>query len=483
MAAPRFLNRSDELGMLESRWNTGNAEFFVLYGRRRVGKTDLLDRFSEGKKALYFEATASKEVDHLADISALLAVLTGDPVLAQQSLTNWDAVLAAIGREAKQGPLLVVLDEFQHIARETRDIGTRLNGFWRRSGRSSELFLVLSGSDVSFFEKDVMGYSGATYGRRTGSYRLEPFRPRDVRLFLPGWDPRDLVRAYAVFGGVPYYLDSLSEKRSLAENIWASVLAPGALLREEPSFIFSQEGRIRESRPYFTALRAIAAGRSKHSEIAQRVADGDTSATSGVLETLQEMRLVRREHRVTVTNPERSKISRYVIEDPFLRFWFRFVLPFSSRLRTGESARRHLRDLVMPSLDEFVSAPAFEEVCQGWLAEELDAAAAGRWWGKLRETTPGGPRSVDAEADVVAVDSEGAVLAIGSCKWTRGSHGDAERKKLERIADEICVRGEKPRLFFFSRSGFGSRLKALSEAEPDRYRLVSVEELYGGDRD
>lgn len=478
MHAP-FLDRTDELEMLERRWRGGKAELFVLYGRRRVGKSELLSRFLRDKRGLYFEATPGKEVDHLEDISALLAELTGDPVLAEQPLTGWRAVLAAIARDAREnGPLAVVLDEFQYLARETPDIGSRLNSFWRSEGRKLPLFLVLSGSDVSFFRRDVMGYSATTYGRRTGSYSLEPFRPRDVRLFVPEWSPEDWVRTYAVFGGMPYYLDAIDPSAPLAENILDVILVPGALLHEEPGFLFSQEGRIRDSRPYFTTLRAIAAGRTKHSEIAQRVAGGDTSAASGYLEALQEMGLVRKEHPVTVANPERSKTSRYAIADPFLRFWFRFVLPHAARLRTAQSARRHLDGYVIPRLNRFASAPAFEEVCQGWLAARLEAAAVGRWWGKVAEPTPEGLRSVDREVDVVAVDADGRVLALGSCKWSKERVGDAERMKLERLIPEVCARGEQPALYFFSRQGFDRSLEEAAKRDPDRCRLVPIADLY-----
>lgn len=465
--------------MLQRRWREGSGEFFVLYGRRRVGKTELLDTFMAGKRGLFFEATASKEVDHLEDISALLADLTQDPVLAEQSLTSWAAVLAALTREVSEnGQLLVVLDEFQYVARETADIGTRINNFWRKQGRDLPLFLVLSGSDVSFFESEIMGYTASTYGRRTGSHRLEPFSPRDIRLFAPSWEPRDLVRLYATLGGMPYYLDAIDEAVSLAENLLSKVLTPGALLRDEPSFLFSQEGRIRDSRPYFTALRAIANGRTKNSEIAERVAGGDTSNTTAYLETLGEMGLIRKEHPVTVSNPDRSKISRYAIRDPFLRFWFKFVNPFAGRLRTAAAARSHLDSYLLPRLDQFVSAPAFEEICQEWLADETSAAATGRWWGKIREQTGDGPRSIDREADAVAIDADGSILALGSCKWTNGPQGDDERRKLESVAEEICGKGEEPSYYFFSREGFGESLIEASRINPRRYRLVSVEELY-----
>ncbi len=475
-----FLNRSDELEMLASRWDRGGQEVFVLWGRRRVGKTDLLAHFAEGKRALYFEATAGKEVDHLDDVSGLLAELSGDPVLAEQPLNSWPAVLAAVARDVSQhGQLLLVLDEFQYVARETPEVGSLINRWLRRQVQDAPLFLVFSGSDVSFFQKEIMGYSGSMYGRRTGSHLLAPFGASDVRLFVPEWSPEDIVRTYGVFGGMPYYLSAIDPDTDLEENIYQAVLAPGAVLRDEPTFLFSQEGRIRDSRPYFSILRALAAGRTKNSEVAARVTSGDSSAATQLLDTLLEMGLVRKEFPVTVPNPERSKQSRYVIDDPFLRFWFRFVMPHQARLRTTETARRHLDAYILPRLDEFVSLSGFESFCRRWLLrEEADAAAVGRWWGKVREATSEGPRSVDREADIMAIDGEGHVIALGSCKWTNHPHGDAERMKLERIAQKVCRDGENPVYYFFSRCGFTADLESASGRDAARCRLVTVDDLF-----
>lgn len=474
-----FFNRTDETGMLERRWKRGQTEVFVLWGRRRVGKTALLAHFAEGKRALYFEATASKAVDHLEDLSGLLAELTRDPVLAEQGLTNWPAALAAITRDVEaNGQLLVVLDEFQYVARETPDIGSQLNRWLREQITDKPLYLVLSGSDVSFFENDIMGYSASTYGRRTGSHRLEPFRAADVSLFVPDWTPEDTVRTFGVFGGMPYYLGALDPRQDLATNIYDAILTPGAVLRDEPTFLFNQEGRTRDSRPYLSTLRALAAGQDRNNQVASRVTDGDSSAAAALLDTLQEMKLVRKDFPVTVPNIERSKQSRYVIDDPFLRFWFRFVMPHQGRLRTAETARRHLQSYVLPRLDEFVSISGFEEFCQQWLLDaEVEAAAVGRWWGKIREQTPDGPRSVDREADVVAIDGEGRVLALGSCKWTNEPQGDGERKKLERIATEICHHDEEPVYYFFSRNRATSGLEEVAGRQPDRYRLIDLDQL------
>lgn len=473
-----FFNRTDELAALTERAESPRAEFVVLYGRRRVGKTELILRFAEGRRALFFEATSGTEADHLEDVSRALAETTGRELFAAQPLTSWHAFFAAVEEELANGPLVVALDEFQFVARETRDIGSRINRFWRANKDDPNLFLIVSGSDVSFFEKQVVGYAATTYGRRTGSLRLLPFPATELRHFLTGWAPEDVVRAYAVFGGVPYYLDALDPDAPLADNVERVVLRPDALLRDEPRFLLGQHSELRDERVYFSILRALAAGRTRRGEIADRVGrSGD--ATGQLLDRLIEMGLVRRVHPVTVANPERSRTVRFAIDDPFLRFWFTFVHPFEGRLHSRAGARDHLERHVLPRLDEFVSRPAFEQVCQAWLRRNVpDAAAAGWWWGSVHEPTPDGPRSVAREVDGVVVDADGAPLALASCKWTAAPLPYGELAALRELTPAVAgaAADTGPALFLFSRSGFDRKLEDEAAADP-HVRLVGVDEI------
>lgn len=468
-----FLNRTDELAMLRARWEGGESQIFLVWGRRRVGKTELLLEFGRDKRTLFFEATSGTRADHLGDFSERLAEATGRAGL---TAPEWRAALDAVTDwAAAQGPVLLVFDEFQHVARESPEIGSVINVWWRERGRSAPVFVVLSGSEVGFFEREIVNYSASAYGRRAGQLRLEPFRPQDVGLFLPGWGPEDRIRAYGVFGHTPYYLAHVRERDSLAENILDLILMRDGLLHEEARLLLDME--LPEAGAYFSVLRAIAAGQTRVSQIDQRTGIGDTSRVSQMLDRLQRLWLVRKELPVTVRNPERSRQSFYRLTDPYLRFWFRFVLPAQGRLADADGARRHLEGRVLPQLDDFVSSPAFEEVCQAWLRREVDAAAVGWWWGKVREMRGAALRDVDRELDAVAVDDDGAVIALGSCKWTDGKMRLAEQAKLEALSAHLCPDDRhRPEHFLFSRSGFDEPLLEAAKDDP-RLHLVTPAEM------
>lgn len=330
---------------------------------------------------------------------------------------------------------------------------------------------------MGFFEREVVHYSATTYGRRAGQLRLRPFKPSDVSLFLPDWDPEDLIAAYGVFGTMPYYLSHVRPDETLAENILNLVLMNDGLLHEEARLLLEQE--LTDASSYFSVLRAIAAGQTRVSQIAQRTGiPGGTARVSKMLETLQNMWLVEKQFPVTVSNPERSKQSFYRITDPYLRFWFRFVLPSQGRLTDPEGAERHLTGHVLPQLDEFLSAPAFEEVCQEWLHSRVDAASTGWWWGRVREMRGRGLSDIDRELDAVSVDDDGRVIAVGSCKWTSAQMPYSEKAKLDALAAHLAGDGPLPELFFFARNGFSEQLVADAAAGA-RIHLVEPGDLIG----
>jgi uncharacterized protein len=466
-----FYNREDELQALETRWQRGGGEFFVVWGRRRVGKTELLSRFLQGKRGFLFEATEGLEPDHLRDLSDVLVAETGNALLAAQPLTNWQAALAAIADYARTAPAVVILDEFQWIARATADVGSQLNRWWRETGRDLPIFLILSGSEVSFFERQVL--TGSMYGRRTGQQQLTPFNYLAAGLFFTDWLPEDKVRAYAVCGGMPYYLEQFDARLSLGDNILQAMLYRSGVLHEEAKLLLYEE--LPDPQRYFSILRAIENGANRLNEIAQRTGLRGTPLHTS-LELLRELYLVRRKYPVTVANPDRTRSTSYEIVDGYLRFYFRFMLPYESRLRSNAEAEQHLRQSVMPSLDHFVSKPAFEEVCQEYLRVQERAAAVGTWWGQVRD----GRRWASRELDAVAVDGSGLVTAIGECKWTNAKIGMNEERLLTRLEQALPSVQPDVRHYFFALAGFEDELLGLAAADPHRIKLVTPADLYYG---
>lgn len=441
-----FINRVAELNLLEKRFASRKAEFFVLYGRRRVGKTELLAHFCEGKRSIFFVSDLGSEISLRTDLSkAINTTLYGsDQINAVYS--TWEDLFSALARAAKTERLVVVLDEFPYMVSAYPPLATILQKMWDQTLKNSQVMLILCGSYIGMMEETVLGYQAPLYGRRTGQYLLEPLQFKDAKLFFPGYDREDQVRTYAIYGGTPAYLQTLQPDSSLSENIQDGILARGSFLYDEVRFVLQQE--LREPRNYFAILQAIAAGKTRLNEI--KLATG-IEGTTAYLDTLQQLHLVERVVAVTETQPQKSRRGIYRLKDHYLRFWFRYVLPNRSQLERG-GTQIVLNNQVIPEIDHF-SSLAFEEICQQHLWQLglsgkllFTPTNIGNWW------------NANEEIDLVVLGETDAILV--ECKWTRKPVGIDILANLERKAELVRpeLDNREIRFALCSRSGFTPQL-------------------------
>jgi AAA+ ATPase superfamily predicted ATPase len=463
-----FLNRASELSMLRRRLAGEAAEFLVVYGRRRVGKTELLAHLAGEMRSFYFEATDTVPTQQLRDLTEELARVSGNELLRVQQLTSWDAALTAVAQFVGGQRTLVVLDEFQLLAARSPELETTISRWWRRTGRDLPIVLVLAGSELSFFEDKVL--AGALYGRRTGQLKLEPFTARDAALFHPGYGDDDKVRAYSVCGGIPYYLERFTDTRPLTEHLLTEVFERTGLLHDEAELMLRQS--IPDPANHIAVLRSIAHGFNRNNQIVDRT--GLTAAhVTKILGSLERLGLAGTLRPITAG--PRSKKTAYAITDEFLRFHYRFVEPAKSQLRTSELAATYLNATVLPALDHHASV-TWEEISRQYaLREEDGVTAVGRWWGQV--PIGGGPRTEEREIDVVAVDGTGTPLAIGMCKWTNDRVDFDELNLLDRLAPHVERFTGSAHRYLFSRNGFTDRLSAHAAADPALH-LVTPADVY-----
>nr|BAL52713.1 ATPase [uncultured prokaryote] len=461
-----FVNRHSELEGLESRWRSGQAELVIVYGRRRVGKTELLLRFAQEKRALYFLAAQATETEHLRQFSHQLRTTLADPLLEQLTLTNWESALAYLAQQAQHERLLVVLDEFPYLCEAQPTLPSLLQRFWDLQGQRTQLFLVLCGSHVSFMERELLAQRAPLYGRRTAQLQLQPLSFRDASLFFTSYTPRQRLAAYGVLGGMPAYLQRFDPRRSLRENLVREVLNPQGFLFEEPHFVLRME--LRDPKTYMALLGAIAAGCTRLNEIAQRTGLAVQTA-SKYLDVLRGLGLVAREVSLWERAPQRSKKGRYRIADPFLQFWFRFVAPYLSLIAAGSGELVYER-FIAPQLDAYLGT-IFEEVCREYMRRygaelgEPPAQRVGAHWG------------ADFDIDVVIEHIDGS-WSFGECKWTRRPMGTQELVTLQERVTQLQPKPRKIRSYLlFSGGGFTEGLRESAQAQP--VHLVDLSRLLG----
>ena len=464
-----FVNRLTELASLEAHHRSGRAELFVLYGRRRVGKTELLRHFCTDKPHLFFIATLSSDFDQLASFSQHIWRFTHADAPDGFTFPSWEAAFRALAD--LPGRPIVVLDEFTYLISGNKAIPSVLQKVWDELLRHTQVFLILCGSYVGMMEREVLGYQAPLYGRRTGSYLLPALDLSAAAAFFPAYTPIQQIEAWAVLGGMPYYLTAFSDQIDLFANIRAHILDSQGTLRREPQLLLMEE--LREPRNYFSILRAIAGGATRLNEISQAARVGDATTTARYLDILQGLRVVNRRVPATESRPEKSKRGLYQVTDAFLRFWFRYVHPNQGALDLG-LADAVLAQRVQPTFDQFVSY-AFEEAARAYVARLAQAGQltflperVGSWWDRA------------AEVDVAAVSDVDGALLLGECKWSVNPIGTDVLDDLQRKARLMDPEGRWPEVSYalFAKAGFTPALVARAAAEG--VRLVTPEALVTG---
>jgi AAA+ ATPase superfamily predicted ATPase len=469
-----FVDRQAELAFLDSvlqRRRPTAAQFILMYGRRRVGKTVLLRRWAEASGVAHTYWAAEKEPSALQR-RKLYARVLGVEMAQAPTFDSWADCWQAIAAFLSERRQILILDEFTYVVESDPAMLSSLQHAWDQSFRESQVVLVLCGSHVHTMET-LQARQSPLFGRLTGQWWLRPLPFATLQEFLPTWSVEERVAAYAVVGGVPAYLEWLDPDRSLSDNIRDVILAPGSMFVAEPTFLLYDE--IREPGTHLAILKAIGAGNHTLAEISD-AALVSKAHLSAYLARLQELRLVERRLPVTVS-PERRRLARsgrYHLRDPYFRFYFRFLTPYQDELT-------YRPEQVLPRIREglraFVGMTAFEELARQWVTER---GRAGKLPFEVREV--GSHWSRREQVDVVAINWTDHAILLGEAKWGTDAVGrsvvrDLVEAKAPRVLKGLPGEGEGWRVHyaFFARAGFTDA--ARLEGESIGAELVDLERL------
>jgi AAA+ ATPase superfamily predicted ATPase len=422
----RFVNREHELAALDRWWQAEDPRPGLLWGRRRVGKTALLQRFANGRRAVFHTGAGRAPAGELAQLARQVDGAGLSP--PARPYRDWDDALDHLAALAENEPLLVVLDEFPELMSTSPELANVIRAFLDRTANRTHLRMLICGSAVRTMQS--LGEERAPlYGRFDLVLPLHPFRPHEAALMLPGLTPEDRALVYGLLGGVPLYLSWWDQDDSIAGNLSRLACRPAAPLLTEGQLVLATEV---ESGEYPAAvLHAIAAGKTKYSEIEAWV----RSEPSRTLDRLVELRLV--ERMLPVTETARSRRRLYRIADNFLAFYLGTLSRYRAEIDRG------LGESILPVLLESVDdhlGPTWEDAfrahlrrlaADGGLGDGI--VAIGPWW------RPDGHDQIDAVA--IAGRERRPVLA-GEAKWSRSIDGPFEARVLGAKAESLPNSGD-----------------------------------------
>jgi len=449
----RFVDRQNELSFLEKSFQAEGFRFVPIYGRRRIGKTRLIQEFIKDKRAIYFLADSVSETEQLKNLGRIVGEYFSDSILMDAGFRDWYQFFSYV-KEKQEKRLILVIDEFPYLVNSNPAISSIFQKGIDEYLKQSSIFLILMGSSIGMMEKEVLFYKAPLYGRRTASLEVKEMAFDVLKEFFPDKNFEEFVRIYSVMGAIPAYIEKINPGHNVFRNIKELILNKGTFLYNEVEYILREE--LREPRNYFVILKAIAQGKRKLSEIINETGF-EKSLVARYLDILRSLGFVEKDVPVTEKYPEKSKQGIYSLYDKFFTFWFKYVFPNRNRLEIGKVD--YVLKLIKDTFEHHVSS-IYEDVCADICKNlmkdgVLQYTSIGKWWSK------------NEEIDIVALDEETKTAYFGECKWSSKKVGDDIYQDLIRKSQLVDWRKDKrkDRFILFSKNGFTSRMIEISKKE------------------
>ncbi len=462
MAEREFYDRKKELELLKDKYATlKSGEMIVIYGRRRVGKTELIRQFIKTvENKLYFY------VDLIGKQGILNSLSNSIQEQLKETLrfAEFDDFLNYVKNKAERGKFVLVIDEFQRFLDIAPDFITKLQHFWDSELKNKKLMIILVGSSIGMIQKITNSKAGALYGRGIKT-KISPFRYSDFRLMFKDLSEEERVLIYSVFGGTPYYLEKVKRTEGdIYQKIFDLVIKKGAELVEEPKNLLEYEN-VRVHAKYNSILHATSSGKETLKEIEDftQIASHVMSPYLQRLDLLLD--LLGRKDPVL----GKEKLGRYCINDNFFRFWYKFIFPNQTPLNLGntklvfEAIKENLNGYVGRVFEDIV-----KEIFVGHLNKkingvEIDFENIGSWWDRSGN-----------EIDLVAYNHKSKNILVGEIKWTSAPMGVDVVEELVRKSKLINFNGVY-QFLFVSKSGFTQ--KCIDRMEELKALYLDLNEL------
>lgn len=448
-----FTNRKQELDFLNEKWVENNAQLIIIYGKRRVGKTELSIRFAKDKPHIYF--LCERIIGHiqLRKFTQSLSEHFKDEFLPREGFKDWETAFKYIAHKNKK--TIVIIDEFPYLAENDNAIPSTFQKAWDLHLKNSKVYLVLLGSSISMMEKTVLFHKAPLYGRRTGQLLVKPFNFKAVQEFFPDRNFEEVLAIYSIVGGTPLYLNKFY-KKGCFEAIKDEILKKGQPLYEEVEFLLREE--LKEPRNYFVILEAISLGKHKLSEIINETGF-DKGTVSRYLSILDSLQITGKEIPVTEKIPEKSRRGIYTIDDNFFNFWFRFI--FRNRSLLEERRINEVMIKIKTAMPQLMAKNyeriSGEIIFNAILSKKffLEFETYGRWWNKSEEI------------DLIALNSRTNEIFFGEAKWSNKLVGTNIYENLKRKSREVewGKKNRKEYFALFSKSGFTPNMKKMAKRE------------------
>ncbi|MDD5048155.1 MAG: ATP-binding protein [Methanoregulaceae archaeon] len=453
-----FVNRERELDLLNRKYAEHSSQLIVLYGKRRIGKTELIKKFLEDKDGAYILCTNDSTEENIGEMKDKFAALTGKEYFRDIDVSSFYPLFRHLSEELDGRKAVIVIDEFPYLIELNRGVVSVFQKIWDELLVDSTIFLILCGSSMGMMENEVLAHKSPLYGRRTGEWNVSPMSFPHVKYFYTDYEKSDRFHVWAICGGVPFYLQKLDDSFTVEENIKEKILKKGEILYNEPRVLL--RGEFREPKTYTLILKYLSIGYNKPGELSSvtGIEKGNLSKYLSVLENL---------HFIEYILPlGRRKGGIYEITDQFFRFWFRFVYPNLSDLEMGLVGEVYSR--ISSDLNAYYGKQFERLVIEQIKTKEVPLPFSFTdvrpWWHK------------EHEIDAVVTNPEKKEILFVECKWKSLDRTAAGRilSGLERKSGYVQWNNESRKEYF---ALFAKKIDGKEALREKGYSVFDLDDL------
>lgn len=458
----KFVDRGEELHTLDEKFHSPNAEFVIVYGRRRIGKTELIKKFAHDKKHFYF---LSRKEPLTLEVNRFRTKFSKKFNIYIEETDDFEVLFRRIVEKIDISEKFVFLiDEFPYLIESYKPVVSVFQSVWDEVLKDKNVFLILTGSSVSMMETEVLGYKSPLYGRRTGQLNIKEIPLSFLPKFLPGYDATDLIQSYGALGGISFYLKEFDSKNGFFQNVENTFFNKHNILFQEAEILLKEE--LREPNTYFNILKAMIDGATKLSEISTKSLV-DITNVNKYISVLQTLKLVRKIYPVMM--PEKKRNFLYKVTDNYFRFWLSYVYPYKEEIEENPMG---VTDFIKKQYQEYMGS-IFEDVVRQMLhvTDNCHFSTVGSWWYK------------ENEIDIVAINERSKKILFGECKWQNKEMNKGVYEKLLEKKELVKWNNDKweENIALFSKSGFSHSLKKVAESENIMlYTLDDIKKILWG---
>ena len=469
MAEKEFYDRKDELSLLKENYSlleqTKKGVMLTIYGRRRVGKTELIKQFLKTIKEqkLYFYVGVSQRSIIFNNLAESIKEQTGESIKIETA----EDFLKYLINKSKEGKFTIVLDEFQRFLDIAPEMISALQNYWDSVLKDRQIMILLLGSSIGMIQKIMDSKAGALYGRAQ-RIKVSPFRYSDFRLMFRELSEEEKIIRYSVFGGTPYYLERTKRFKDTYEAITELILKKDSELSDEPRNFLEYEN-VKNHVKYNSIIQSISSGKELLKEIQDFTKMSITDLPPYIQKLDKMLDLVGRKDPVL----GKERLGRYQAKDNFFKFWYKFILPNQTPLNLGNT--KLVSDLIKQDLNAYIGR-IFEDIAKELLVLyntkeikglKLNFENIGSWWDRNSN-----------EIDIIAYNLKEKNFLLGEVKWANKQLDLDVVEELERKSKYLNYGGTY-KFLFVSKNGFTERaLKKMQDIGAVHLDLKEIEELF-----